>query len=605
MSLAQTSYTHLLATYLKPQWVRVLLLAVMLFSTIGLQLANPQILRAFIDQASSGGSLDVLIRIALLFIGMALLNQVVTVIATYLGELIGWVATNALRADLSLHCLRLDMSFHKAQSPGVLIERVDGDITALSNFFSQFILKILGNLLLLIGVLVVLFWENLWMGVALSVFALVALLTLSLIRNIAVPATKAERVASADLIGMMEEHLTGLNDLRANGAGAYTLSHFHRLSRLFLRRRQRAQAINFSLWVTTTALFAVGYILALGLGAYLFQSGAISIGTVYLLFQYTRMLRTPLEEVTRQLREFQRAAASIVRIRELYAIRSNLPDTGTALLPDGPLAVEFDRVTFSYDDAEYAPSAATSVTNPSSVSTVDQPNPPIDIVLQDLSFRLEPGQVLGLLGRTGSGKTTLSRLLFRLYDPSAGHICFNGIDLRAVPLAELRQRVGIVTQEVQIFRASLRDNLTLFEQGIPDEQIVQILTDLGLEEWYRSQPQGLDTMLSSGGVSAGEAQLLAFARVFLRDPGLVILDEASSRLDPATERLIEDAVDKLLHNRTAIIIAHRLASVQHTDMILILDDGHVSEYGPRHLLAQNPNSRFAQLLRVGMEEVLG
>jgi ATP-binding cassette subfamily B protein len=166
--------------------------------------------------------------------------------------------------------------------------------------------------------------------------------------------------------------------------------------------------------------------------------------------------------------------------------------------------------------------------------------------------------------------------------------------------------VGMVTQDVQLFRASVRDNLTFFDARIDDRQIHAVLEELGLTDWVEGLPHGLDTMLEAGGggLSAGEAQLLAFTRIFLRDPGLVILDEASSRLDPATEQLIEHAVDRLMSDRTGIVIAHRLATVTRADDILILDGGEIVEYGPRQALADDPESRFAYFLRVGMEEVL-
>jgi len=231
---------------------------------------------------------------------------------------------------------------------------------------------------------------------------------------------------------------------------------------------------------------------------------------------------------------------------------------------------------------------------------------PPSSVLSEVSFTLAPGTKLGLLGRTGSGKTTLSRLIFRLYDPTAGAIRIGGVDLRDAAFVDLRGRVGMVTQDVQLFQASIRDNLALFDRAIDDARIEWALDELGLLEWLRALPDGLDTRLGAGGLglSAGEAQLLAFARVFLRDPGLVILDEASSRLDPATERLLERAIDRLLAGRTAIIIAHRLGTVQRADAILILDRGQVAEYGPREQLARDESSRFAQLLQTGLEEVL-
>jgi ATP-binding cassette subfamily B protein len=162
----------------------------------------------------------------------------------------------------------------------------------------------------------------------------------------------------------------------------------------------------------------------------------------------------------------------------------------------------------------------------------------------------------------------------------------------------------MVTQDVQLFRATVRDNLTFFDGDIPDERIEQVLAELGLWTWCSGLPRGLDTLITSTGLSAGEAQLLAFARVFLKDPGLVVLDEASSRLDPATERRIEQAVDRLLEGRTGIIIAHRLGTVRRADEILILDDGRIQEYGAREELARDPGSRFAAMLRTGLEEVL-
>jgi ATP-binding cassette subfamily B protein len=211
-----------------------------------------------------------------------------------------------------------------------------------------------------------------------------------------------------------------------------------------------------------------------------------------------------------------------------------------------------------------------------------------------------------LLGRTGSGKTTLARLLFRLYDPKSGCIEINGADVRNARLETLRRRIAIVTQDVQLFRASVRDNLTFFDSSISDQQILATLNELELGDWYRSLPQGLDTELDTGSrsLSAGEAQLLAFTRVFLRNPGLVILDEASSRLDPATEQRLERAIDRLLENRTAIIIAHRLETVHRADQIMILDAGMVSEYGDRQQLATDRGSRFYRLLQTGLEEVL-
>jgi ATP-binding cassette subfamily B protein len=196
--------------------------------------------------------------------------------------------------------------------------------------------------------------------------------------------------------------------------------------------------------------------------------------------------------------------------------------------------------------------------------------------------------------------------VFRLYDPTAGQIVLGGANVRDAELKSLRGHVALVTQDVQLFQASVRDNLAFFDRSITDEQIRAAIEELGMGDWYRSLPEGLDTRLETGGrsLSAGEAQLLAFTRVLLHDPGLVVLDEASSRLDPATEQRIEHAVDRLLRNRTAVVIAHRLGTVRRADGVMILEDGRVAEHGERERLAGDPTSRFYSLLQTGLEEVL-
>lgn len=601
MRIPLKQYWNLLVNYLESQWPRALLLSVLLFSSIGLQLVNPQIMRHFIDTAQSGGASETLLRVALLFIGVALVQQVASVLATYVSENVAWTATNALRADLAEHCLHLDMSFHNAHAPGEMIERVDGDVTALSNFFSQFVIQLLGNALLLVGVLALLFREDWRVGLALTGFALLALFILGRFRNVAVPHWTAERQASADLFGFLEERLSGTEDIRSNGAEAYVMRHFYRLMRELMQRSLKAALMVNILLNTSFLSFALGNAVAFVMGAWLFQERVLTIGTVYITFHYTTMLERPIRQITRQMEDLQKAGAGITRIRELFYRQSKVQDLAASLpegsaLPRGALAVEFQDVSFGYDDA-----VSSGDSKPSDNGK--------DTVLRDLSFRLPPGTVLGLLGRTGSGKTTLTRLLFRLYDPDSGVIRLGAAvltDIHQVPLTDLRQRIGMVTQNIQLFHATVRDNLTFFDDSIPDERILHVIHELGLSKWYESLPEGLDTELESGGggLSAGEAQLLAFMRVFLQDSGLVILDEASSRLDPATEHLIERAVDKLVQNRTAIIIAHRLGTVQRADEIMILEDGCIGEYGARSKLASDPNSRFYGLLQTGLEDVL-
>lgn len=580
MRMQMKRYWRLLVKYLRPQWPSVVLLTVLLLVSIALQLMNPQVIRYFIDTTQAGGAGQILLFAALLFIAIALSQRTIAFCATYVAENVGWTATNALRADLALHCLLLDMSFHKKYTPGELIERIDGDVNSLANFFSQFTLQVLGNSLLIVGILLLLFREDWRIGVGLTAYSLITLLALALLQRVAVTKWAIERQADAEHYGFLEEHIAGTEDIRAIGAEAYVTHRLYRLMRRMLESYRTARLLSNLTYISTRFLFVIGYTIGLGLAVYLYSQHQATIGTAYLIVYYIGTLSIPLENVQQQVADMQEAAASIERVEELLQLRPQVQEQAQATLSAGKISAKFQDVSFSYE--------------------------PQQMVLRNVSFHLPAGKVLGILGRTGCGKTTLARLLFRLYDPTTGTISLNGVNIRDVPLDHLRDHVGMVTQDVQLFQASVRDNLTFFKQGISDKQIERVLTELGLWEWMVSLPGGLDAELATGGqgLSAGEAQLLAFARVFLKNPALVILDEASSRLDPATENLLERAVDRLLEQRTGIMIAHRLKTVLRADDIMVLEDGCIVEYGPRVALMHDPTSRFYSLLQTGLEEVL-
>ncbi len=572
-------YWRLLARYLRPLGSQMGLLAVILCGTICVQVITPLVASHFIDQATSGGALRDLIFLALLTMGLALAGQGMAVAETYVAENVSWAATNALRADLVAHLLRLDATFHTAHTPGELIERVDGDVATLSRFFSRFVVYVLGNGILMMGVLGLLYHVDWRIGLGLSAFVVLALTAMLRIRAVATPFWAAERQASADFYGFLGEYLAGLEDIRSSGAGAFVLRRCAEVMRSWLAVRLKAGMMGYAMMATSEGVVALGTAVAFALSAMLFKAGTLTIGAVYLIFRYTEVLRQPAEQIRNEMQDLQQADASLGRIEALLGTVPRLANGPGVALPPGRLAVELDRVSFGY--------------------TEDTP------VLRDVSVCLEPGRVLGVVGRTGSGKTTLTRLLPRFYDPQVGVVRLGGVDLRTVCLAAVRARIGLVTQEVQLFNASVRDNLTLFDDGVPDDRLNRVLDTLGLASWLRELPRGLDTPLGPGGagLSAGQAQVLACARIFLRDPDVVILDEASSRLDPATERLVHTALGQLLDGRTGIIVAHRLATVAYADDILVLEDGQVREHGPRLTLAADPTSRFAALLRAATEEV--
>ena len=575
--------TELLLRYLRPRWPALLLLLLALAGNTVLQLLVPRGLGRFMDEALGGAGAPFLVTLAVTYFGLATGRQLLSLASTYLGQNLAWQATNALRGDLFDHVLRLGLPFHNRRTPGELIQRIDGDVGALSNFLSRFSVTILGSLLLLLGVLGMLFQTDWRIGLAFVLFTLATLLVFHFSRRMTVLAQKQGSEAQAQLMGYIEERLGGLSDIRANGAGEHVMQGLFRLERERLRTRVRSYLMYSLRWAITHATMTAGNLLALSFGAVLFFQGKISLGTVYLIYGYTDLLLTPLQDISTQMQDLQKAAAGTERVLELFALQ---PEPGTQAsasppLPrSGPLAIELDHLTFRYDQSAPA--------------------------LDGVTLRLAPGQTLGVIGRTGSGKSTLARLLVRFYDPSAGEIRVGGQEIRAIDPHDLRSRIALVTQEVQLFQATVRENVTLFDPTIADAQVYAALEEVGLGDWLHTQPDGLETHLGSGGagLSAGQAQLVAFARVLLRNPGLIILDEASSRLDPATEQVLEGAMARLLRGRTAILIAHRLATLERVDQILVLEAGQAVEQGAREALAADADSHYARLLRAGMEEVL-
>ncbi len=579
-SVSVAAYRGLLSTYLRPHARLVGGLAALLLASIAVQVLSPQLLGVFIDSAMHGGFQPDLLLIAAAFLAASLVQQALLIGATYLSERVAWTATNALRADLAAHALSLDPGFHATHTPGELIERIDGDVTNIASFFSQFVIQVVGNLLLLLGILVML-WTSFdaRVGAVLTLFAAVALAIMLGTRAVAVPYWVTFREASANLFGFIEEHLVGLEDLASLGAGPHVLNRLGVHARERLRAARLARLLSSIPWGMPMILSSVGIGLSYGLSVIPVQAGELTIGGAFTLYFYSQLLLLPLMRISSQLEEFQRAGAGVVRVQQLRSWRSTMTDPpNPRRLPDGPLSAELAHVDFAYRADE--------------------------LVLHQVSFTIEPGRTLGIVGRTGSGKTTITRLLVRLWDPKRGEVRVGGVDVHELNRKTLRRRVGLVIQQPHLFGATLHDNLTLFDASVSDRRVLEALEQLGIAEWALALPDGLHTRIGPGGrgVSAGEAQLLGLVRAFLADPSLVILDEPSSRMDQATERLVNRAVRGLLRERTGLIVAHRLATLDHVDAVVVLEEGRVVEHGPRAILANDPASRFAALLQIGLAQ---
>ena len=568
----------------------VLLIVVVTGATVGI--ANPLIYREIINQGILKQNIPLIVRLALLIAGLGVLDAALGFAQTYLATRIGADLVVTLRTRLFEHIQRMPLAFFSRTQTGALVSRLMSDATGARSAFTDILSNVAGNSIsvtLIVAAMFVMSWRiTLVVLVLLPLFVLPARYWGRLIQGVTRELYDVAGKMSSVMVerfnvgGALLGKLFGrpADDIRAFEAKARQLSAAGIKAALYGRM--------FGTMLLLMASFATA--LAYGWGGVLAARHVLDLGTVVALVSLLARLYAPVMGLSNVQVTVMTALVSFERVFEILDLAPMIKEKVDAVpIPAGPVGLSFAHVAFRYPSA-----AEVSLASLESIAIPDK-RPP-RVVLHDIDFTVAPGQLVALVGPSGSGKTTITHLIPRLYDIQSGAVRINGIDVRDATLSSLNERVGIVTQDAHLFHDTIRANLTYARPDATDQQIRAALQDAQILDVVDSLPEGLDTMVGERGYrfSGGEKQRLAIARLLLKSPDLVVLDEATAHLDSRSEAALQQALERILVGRTAIVIAHRLSTVVKADQILVVQDGRIVQRGTHEQLAADPGL-YAQL----------
>jgi ATP-binding cassette, subfamily B, multidrug efflux pump len=548
--------------YLRPHLVPISGAMILVFISAGVSLYTPKLLGQIVDRALIPRDMNLLYWLVGLYGGLEILRLFAIFFQSYGLQRIGQTVMQSIRTDLFGRLLRMPVAFFDRNPTGRLVTRVTNDTMNLSELFSSGFVMLLSDIILIVGVIAAMLLLHFKLGLlVISVFPLMVAAMVFFSRRLRV-AFRRSRESLAKVNGFFAEQMAGMPVVQLMEREEYERKGFAALS-LEYRERQFEGVYLYSLFhPTITILGGASVAIALWYGPLYISMGEIALGTFVSFLAYAQVLYQPVRNITDRYNIFLAAMASAERIFSLVDMpeEEGLRGGVEGRVEGGLGALEFRGVTFSYP-------------------VVDEPDRAA--ALAEVSFTVRENETLAIVGHTGAGKTTITSLLFRFYEPGAGSILLGGRDLRSIPKRELRERIGFVQQEVFLFSGTLRENLALLRRGLSDAEILAGCARTGFSRVLARLPLGLDTELDERGsnLSMGERQILAFTRVFLQRPDILVLDEATSSVDRESELLLQSATAELMRGRTCLVIAHRLETVRHADRILVLERGRLMEEG--------------------------
>ena len=570
-----------LLAYLKPYKFQLLIIGCLMVGNTVSRLAGPYLMQVAIDEHINPGVRAGLITIAIWLV-LALIGEFAfSYFEEYRMQMIGQHVMRDLRHTLFSHLQRLDVQFFDKNPVGRLMTRVMGDVQVLNELFASGVITVFANLLQILGIMVAMLLYN-W-KLALVTFTVIPIIfAATLVYQIySRRAFREQRKQLARINAFLQENIVGMTTMKLFAQERRSHLRFNERNRRYLAANLRS-IFYFSIFhplIEVTATLATAVIIWYG-GGQIVQN-ALTFGVLVAFLRYAERFFWPIRELSEKYTIFQNAMASSERIFQLLdtqpTIGSTVPKSGSKTLKG---EIEFRNVWFAYNDDDY--------------------------VLQDVSFKVKPGEKVALVGHTGAGKTSIINLLCRFYEINKGQILIDGVDIREMNLEELREAISIVQQNIFLFSDSIERNISLGNPSISSAQVARASKDVHLDRFVQRMPEvyGTEVKEDGGGLSVGQKQLVAFARALASDPSILILDEATSSVDTETEILIEDAVNRLMENRTSVVIAHRLSTIQNADKIIVMHRGEIRETGTHNELLQQEGIyyRLYQLQYKGQEK---